>query len=46
VGVYLSIPVIASLGIFWKHWRAYGAEPMIDQASAPAVLIEGKNRSA
>jgi len=46
VGVYLSIPVIASLGIFWKHWRAYGAEPMIDQASDPAVLIEGKNRGA
>lgn len=27
VGVYLSIPIIASLRIVWRHWRAYMESP-------------------
>jgi predicted PurR-regulated permease PerM len=29
VGVYLSIPIIASVRIFWRHWRAYIDAPYV-----------------
>jgi predicted PurR-regulated permease PerM len=37
VGVYLSIPMLASVRIFWRHWRAYMDAPFVvpPEASAP-----------
>lgn len=29
VGVYLSIPIMASVRIFWRHWRAYMESPHV-----------------
>jgi predicted PurR-regulated permease PerM len=29
VGVYLSIPIIASVRILWRHWRAYMDAPVV-----------------
>lgn len=35
VGVYLSIPVMASLRILWRHWRAYMDGPQIVTPEVP-----------
>lgn len=35
VGVYLSIPIMASLRIVWRHWRIYMDGPQILTPSVP-----------
>lgn len=37
VGVYLSIPVMATLRIFWRHWRAYMDKPAIVSPARDSV---------
>lgn len=40
VGVYLSIPLMATLRIIWRHWRAYIERPTAQIVAAPAVTPE------
>jgi len=47
VGVYLSIPIMASLRIFWRKWRAYSAAPKLTPVNDVLVVPEnvGRNRT-
>jgi predicted PurR-regulated permease PerM len=38
IGVYLSIPIAATLRIFWSRWRTYSAVPVSDPQSAARRL--------
>jgi predicted PurR-regulated permease PerM len=40
VGVYLSIPAMASLRILWRRWRAYAAAPVLTPAGELTVVSE------
>ncbi len=42
VGVYLSIPILASVRIFWRHWRAYVDAPYVippDTTNPPGEAV-------
>lgn len=41
VGVYLSIPVMATLRILWRHWRAYMDRPPVAVVPADATSRPG-----
>lgn len=37
LGVFLSIPIVASLRVFWIRWQAYGARPVAEPPVAPGA---------
>jgi len=34
VGVYLSIPIMATLRIVWRRWQAYDRSRMLEQRTS------------
>lgn len=45
VGVYLSVPIMATVRIFWKHWRAYSARPMVSPGGEVIAIPEPIDRN-
>jgi predicted PurR-regulated permease PerM len=45
VGVYLSIPIMATLRIFWRKWRAYSNPSSVDRVSTFTPVAETIDRN-
>ena len=43
VGVYLSVPMMATLRILWRHWRAYLEGPNILTPAEAGEAVHGEN---
>ena len=43
IGVYLSVPIMATLRILWRHWRAYLEGPNLITPSEAAEVPPGEN---
>jgi predicted PurR-regulated permease PerM len=45
IGVYLSIPIMASLRIAWRHWRAYMETASVQVVPAAEMNEEPTERT-